>query len=445
MRTFVTAVAALLVGSGALLAQQPGSIPRYLGPPAIEGEKKDAPPPRAGAGAFFTDAGTGTGSFWGNAEFLLWSFKSSPVGVPLVTTSNQADQGIIGNPSTQVLFGDRSVPHEWRNGYRLTVGGWIESEKRIGVEATGFYFANRTNTDFVGSTSSPSQILAIPFNNVSPTPFNGSPSGGIGTPFVAAKAGENAVLISGSNVQGVNRIGSILVTTSAGLWGGELNGLFNLIRTERTQVHALFGFRYMDLRETLNMYVQNDITNAAGAVLTPPNRQVTFYDHFGTRNQFYGGNIGLKGEWNSGIFFANAVAKIALGANHQSIDIDGAFSDPQPYFIRNYGAGKGGIFAETSNSGNTSRDRFCVVPEAQVNIGVNLTRNIKAFAGYDFVYLSSVVRPGDQIDRNINLTQNASGPNGSSATLIGQASPSLTPRSSSFYAHGANFGLMFAW
>ena len=445
MRSLLYSVVALLVGGSTLMAQSINLPPRLLGARAVEGEKKDQTPPAPITGAAFTGNGAaGTRSFWADAEFLLWSFKKTPVSVPLVTTSNQADQGIIGNPSTVVLFGDRSIDHEWRNGYRLTVGGWLDSERQWGVEATGFYFAGRTNTDFTRSTTSPTQILAIPFNNVSPAPFTGSPSGGPQGSFVTSKAGENALLIGGSN-DPANRIGTVVVTTSASFWGTELNGLFNLARTERGNVHFLFGFRYADLRETLNMYVQNDTTNAAGVVTTPPNRQVTFYDHFGTRNQFYGGNLGLKGEWRSGVWFANATAKVALGGNHQSIDIDGTFSDPQPFFIRNYGVGKGGILTAATNSGNTSRNRFSVLPEAQVNIGAYLTRNIKAFAGYDFVYLSSVVRPGDQIDRNLNLTQFASGPVGTTAALIGQASPALSPRSSSFFAHGANFGLAFEW
>ena len=43
-----------------------------------------------------------------------------------------------------------------------------------------------------------------------------------------------------------------------------------------------------------------------------------------------------------------------------------------------------------------------MVPEAQVQVGWDLFRWMRVFAGYNFIYLSNVVRPGNQIDRGIN-------------------------------------------
>ena len=63
------------------------------------------------------------------------------------------------------------------------------------------------------------------------------------------------------------------------------------------------------------------------------------------------------------------------------------------------------------------------------------------FAGYSFLYVNSVVRPGNQINRNINPTPSVSWTGEPPATLKGPAEPSFEFNSSSFWAHGINAGL----
>jgi hypothetical protein len=63
------------------------------------------------------------------------------------------------------------------------------------------------------------------------------------------------------------------------------------------------------------------------------------------------------------------------------------------------------------------------------------------FAGYDLVYWSQVVRPGNQINHNVNLTQNAVlDPNGL-GRLVGPAQPAPLFNRSDFWAQGINLGL----
>jgi Putative beta barrel porin-7 (BBP7) len=106
----------------------------------------------------------------------------------------------------------------------------------------------------------------------------------------------------------------------------------------------------------------------------------------------------------------------------------------------------GGIFAQATNSGRQSRDMFTVVPELQLRLGMNLTPSIRAFVGYEFFYVSNVVRPGDQVDRVLNFTANPA-VNGVVAPppLMGVARPAPMFNQNDFWAQGVSFGLQFRY
>ena len=78
------------------------------------------------------------------------------------------------------------------------------------------------------------------------------------------------------------------------------------------------------------------------------------------------------------------------------------------------------------------------VPELGVNIGLQLTRRLKACVGYSFLWVSAVARAGEQIDPVVNVTQfpilSGNGP------LAGPARPALKFAETDFWAHGLNVG-----
>src|SRR5260370_18514070 len=92
---------------------------------------RKAPPP----------APADAGQFWVEMEYLAWSVKGDRL-PPLVTTSPagtpQAQAGILGPPSTTVLFGDSSVNGDWRSGGRLSAGYWFYPQHRSGIEPSFF-------------------------------------------------------------------------------------------------------------------------------------------------------------------------------------------------------------------------------------------------------------------------------------------------------------------
>src|SRR4029078_10312504 len=104
----------------------------------------------------------------------------------------------------------------------------------------------------------------------------------------------------------------------------------------------------------------------------------------------------------------------------------------------------GGLLALPSNSGQFSRDRVAVLPELGFNVGMRISSHLRATLGYTFLYLSNVVRGGDQIDRTINPTQRP-GLLGTPGTLAGPARPLFAFQDNHFLAQGVNAGLEFRY
>jgi hypothetical protein len=107
------------------------------------------------------------------------------------------------------------------------------------------------------------------------------------------------------------------------------------------------------------------------------------------------------------------------------------------------GTAYGGLLANASNIGRYSHDDFAVIPQATINFGVNLTRSLSLYVGYNYMYMDHVVRPGDQINPVVNssavpLSANY-GANGTTPT------PRLSFNQTDYWLMGANFGMTFKY
>ena len=275
-----------------------------------------------------------------------------------------------------------------------------------------FFFLSSDTIHFA-ATSDRFPVLARPFFNIN-----------TGTEF-------SEVLAS----PGLAR-GAVAVSEPMEFWGIELNARKPLLCDCNWRLDLLAGFRYLELNEGLHItesiLVDSGVPGFGGD-------SILVTDRFNTRNNFYGGQLGLLSEWRRGRWSIDARWKVALGASHEVVNIGGAQLVTPPGGSTT--VFPGGLFALSSNTGRFDRSRFAVVPDVGVNLGYNITPALRAFVGYNFIYWSSVVRPGDQIDREINVRQ-IPGPNfptGGSNTLV--ARPSVPFKSTDFWAHGVNFGL----
>lgn len=360
--------------------------------------------------------------FWVGAEYLLWWVKNGPEPVPLVTNGPLDSEGILGRPGTSVVFGGPSVDYGSISGGRLTLGYWLDSDRNLGIESSGFLLEEK-GTGFSQSSdgSAGTSVIARPFFAVNDgTEFR----------FIVAAPGLSA--------------GNVEVSSSSQLWGTEVNVVKESSSGKNVDAYLFGGFRYMDLAESLDIDTQSAgkvaiLAGFIGVPITPP-FVVSVNDHFGARNQFYGGQLGGRVNFQRDWVFATLSGKVALGSTHEVVDINGTSNISTPGVS---GALPGGLLALPTNSGHHTRNVFVVIPQVGATVGLQLTARLRAFAGYEFLYWSDVVRPGDQIDRGIDRRQVASSPTFDSTATTTR--PAFAFRSTEFFAHGLNFGVDFRY
>ena len=355
---------------------------------------------------------------YGSAEYLLWWTRPANL-PPLVTTGTPASQGILGQPGTALLFGGAPVDFGGQSGARFTAGYWLNCDDTLAIEGS-LFFLGQENVKF-NANSDLFPVLARPFFAINP-----------GVP-----PGEFRQLTAFPGLF----TGAISATTATRLWGAEVDarckGCCGLACDCGYRIDWLAGVRYLELND--NVHVNEAIQFMPGVLANLPVGGTGFvFDSFGTRNQFVGGQIGTDIELRHGCWSLDLKAKIAIGDTHETVNINGGqlLVDPRGFST----AFQGGLLALPSNIGRFSRDQFGVVPEFGIQLGYNFTERLKAFVGYNFLYWSNVLRAGDQIDRNIDVTQipNFSAPG---AVPVGQTRPAVLFRETSFWAQGLTVGV----
>jgi hypothetical protein len=360
--------------------------------------------------------GCNLGCFWVSAEYLLWSVRdgntpplvtASPVGTPREAAA------VLGQPGTFIAYGgDDAVDYNAMSGARFTVGFGIPSCPRLGFESSYFFLGRRSVNFLAGSGGNPN--LGRPVNDVST---------GL----------EIAQLVAFPDVV----VGNISVASSTKLWGVDGNARYRLCCGCNYFVDLLGGFRYLQLEENLNITESLSVLSLLENRLAPAGTRIMVFDSFNTRNQFYGGQLGIEGEYRWQRWTLGGQFKLGMGVMHQAVDISGATI----YMVPGASAivERGGVLAAPTNIGSYRSDRFAVVPEVGVKLGYQLTDHVRLFVGYNFLYASSVVRPGDQIDRTINLSQvpTVFG----QSPLVGAPRPRPMFQQTDFWAQGVQFGV----
>lgn len=352
------------------------------------------------------------GRVWVNFAWLFWAASGQPL-PPLATAAPagtaRANAGTLGSPATSVLFGGRRANNDFRDGFRLSGGTWLDDDHRFGIEGDFFFLARSRDGFAAGSDGS--RVISRPFFNA----LTGLPDAEL-VSFPGALAG------------------SVTVDSRSSVIGGGVNAVHNLCCSPCGRVDLLVGYRYFNLTDEVT--VREDLTSLGGRANVPVGTRFQITDRFRTTNDFHGGVIGLAGERRFSAVFVGVRASVALGSNTQSTEIDGSTAITPPGGPRQVFAG--GLLAQPSNIGRYERSVFAVMPEVGVRAGVQVTDAARVYAGYNFLYLSNAARAGDQIDQRVNTNQlpprTATG---------GPAVPAFPDRTTDFYLQGVTAGVEF--
>lgn len=349
--------------------------------------------------------------FWANAEYLLWFYRQPQVPTPVVSRNNDPFTiAALNEVGTEVIYGAgvNSPRYNPASGGRFNLGFWFDYFETFGLEGS-FFLLEKMSSGFESSSEGfPDAVTAVPF--FATQPFNFNP------------AGETSLNSGGAP----NRITAQATTQ---LWGAEVNGLVDFIDSFFARLVFMGGFRYLDLKDTFTLTDTFFDINTGGTIAVQ--------DRFRTRNQFTGGQLGCKAEFAMGAWSVSAIGKFAVGANHQTLSIYGDATTTNNAFGLPTGRTAGGVFSQPSNIGDLKRDIPAFVPEGQAQVGYLLGPCTRIFAGYNFVYINRVSRATEQLNRNINPTQNALFGGGN---LVGAPAPLPTFTLTDFWAHGINIG-----
>jgi hypothetical protein len=426
-------------------AGQVAPIPPYLGggdgpavvpatEPALNGAPVYPPPGPYGATTYQAPPGLTLGGrvvaphVWLDTEYLLWWSRKQPITAPLITTGASTSQGIVGQPSTQVLVGGADLGYGLFSGFRVT-GGWFKGDdRRIGVEFSGFLLGQKSVDYFARSDANGVPLIARPFT-------------------IASTGAQGSLIVAAPNLAS----GNILFRTTSQTWGAEGNGVLNLYRScpddsYLMTINGLLGFRYFELDELIDIASASTLlgtatSSFAGLTITSPST-ISVEDKYRTTNRFYGGQIGLKGEVYYGKWFFAATGKLAVGDMNETLEVSGLTGVNDP--TRGLAAvNPGGLLANFANINTLRKDEFVYIPEVIGKIGYNWSSWLSTYVGYNFIYVSKVLRPGNQISDVVNPTLVPSSPSYGAAG--GGATPNVLLTQSHYWIQGVSFGIQMKY
>jgi hypothetical protein len=363
---------------------------------------------------------------WATLEGLVWWQKKAPLPPDLLTSGSILDRvpAALGQPHTTLDLGFGDVGHGPFLGARAAVGGYLDAHQVFGLEVGGFVLEQRSTLFGLDSITNKNAVLA--FRHLDPS--------GAQDAFVEA-----AGSVKGQKLGPFS--GGVAVQASDRFWGAEGNAVHALFWTPVCRLQLLLGLRYLDLEESLDFLSRKAPFNGGtatflGSKFGSPAFTLTD-DVFQTRDQFFGGQLGLRGDWVHGRYYVGVVGKLALGPTEEALDVLGVSTlqakNTKPVTVA------GGLYALPSNSGRRMEEEFAVVPEFQVRGGVQLLHWARVFAGYDFLYWTRVLRPGEQVDLTIDPRQVPTDPAFKAGTAATFPRPMNNP--TTFWVQGVTFGL----
>lgn len=348
---------------------------------------------------------------WTTLEYLLWWPKGQSL-PPLITSNRSADAPVFGGPNTGVLVGHSQRDGMATSGGRITNGFAVNETGTAAIAATYFFLGTRTVTQSVSDSG------------------HGRPRQ-LARPIINANTG-NEDWIPVATPGRLNGLAE--VSTSTRVSGWEVNGLVNLFTGPGANINAIAGYRYLMVNEGLRIEQTAFLPGTLAVVA----------DQFDAHNRFHGGQFGFSADLARGPVYVEMVGKVGIGQSIGVVKISGQGAAVTPGNAQPLQYFTSGVLGQSTNSGRFVQTSFAVLPEAIVKVGYKFKDHSRVYFGYNFLYLSEAVHPGDQVDRTIDPSQvplfaRPGGTNGNTEHPV----PLLTR--SDFWLQGMMFGLEFRY
>lgn len=340
---------------------------------------------------------------------MWWTNGSSTPALATISQPGtlQANAGILGFPTTTTVFGGNNLFEGSTPGFRIRGGKTWDG--CTGIDFEFFGLAEQHENFRMASAGDP--ILTRPFRDTLTGLQN---SELVGYPGVATGQ---------LRFQGTSRLYSAAAH------------LYRLAEEEREcgdegghfSAALKVGPRFASLRESV--FLEEYVTGSQAGV------QNILVDSFRTDNAFLGGELGLQLQHQSDNIFLRGNLGLAMGVTRQELEVYGTTTR-----LTAQGASTqfpGGLLAQRTNSGSFSRNRFSVMPQAELMIGLETRWGWEVTVGYNLFYWSNVLRATEQIDPSLN-------PNLLPPEVVpfsGSQQPSTLLQESGYLAHGVSFGL----
>jgi len=369
-----------------------------------------------------------SGVFTVNAEYVLWYLAGRN------DSSIIASTDILTNPGAALVETAGDADHTGRapiSGGRVAFGYWQLQDnpwipggaRDLGVEAVFFFIGQRS----VNATNGPTPTLVRPF-------------------FDLNDRQESAFIVAAPGLA----TGSISGHAQVDLWGAEANvwkGLYYNYPGTNLTVSMMGGFRYLSADSLIEVSSTSvfDPNLPVTSVFFPfSSNRLEVFDSFATHNRFYGGQFGIDGKWwVFDKFCVEGAFKLGLGVTSEDLTIVG--SQFRTFANGATASYTGGLLALPSNIGQFHRDKFAQVPEFDLKSSYPVMDHLTLTGTFSALYWSRIARPGQQVDRQLDITQIPNFPLNPGAVPTGLGRPAVPFNQSSLWVIGASFGVEVKW
>jgi hypothetical protein len=304
--------------------------------------------------------------WWVKADLML-GWRSGRGYPALVTTDPSTEDSTTSGvlPNATILYDGNNDNTQMQAGLNFDFGTWLNDCQSVGFGGR-YFFLGDDEGDF-SRNSGENAVLAIPFFSLD-----------LGAP--------SSLLLAHPDIDGEVRTGSVSIRASNQVYGFDAYLRLLYCQTGCGRVDFITGYHTSNINDDFRLNMRTDGNQA--------DNDVRLFDEINTENSFHGVILGILTEHQMCCMTIRGKARVSVGSMHQRVDIDGGTSingvldQNEP----------GGLFTATSNIGSRSQDQFCAVTEAGIALGYYINPNVQFTVGYNLIYWSNVVRPGEQID-----------------------------------------------